>query len=119
MNQQEDKTKIFKKWDVLLVDFSEDENTEAKKRPALTISPQEYNKNKKSIILVFITSNIDKKELYGDYEIQEWEEAGLVKPAKAQMNFCSVNKNRIKKLGELQEKDINNIEKKITDFFNF
>ncbi|MCX8111037.1 MAG: type II toxin-antitoxin system PemK/MazF family toxin [Syntrophorhabdaceae bacterium] len=55
----------YKKWDIVLVPFPFTDLTTIKKRPALIISPDEYNK-KLDVVIVFITSNLDVEYRMGD-----------------------------------------------------
>ncbi len=88
-----------------------------KKRPALIISPNEYNENL-DIVIVFITSNLDLEYRIGDYKIREWEKANLPKPSMSRMKFATVDKSIIiKKLGRLTEYDVNEFSKVLIDFF--
>ncbi len=98
----------YKKWDIVLVNFPFTKNNSQSKRPALIISPQEYNQAGQVVIL-FITSNIKNG---GGISIKEWKEAGLAKPAIIKMKFATINLAIIlKKLGRLTDNDINEIQR--------
>jgi mRNA interferase MazF len=107
-----DNTNNFGKWDIVLIQLPNH-----KKRPALIISPERHNL-KHDIIVLFITSNIDVKEELSNYTIIDWKSAGLPKPAMIKMNFSTVKKNHMKKIGKLGQTDVTNFEKKFADFFN-
>lgn len=47
----------YKKWDIILVPFPFTDLKTVKKRPALVISPEEYNVGP-DLIIMFITSNL-------------------------------------------------------------
>jgi hypothetical protein len=53
--------------------------TTAKKRPALIISPDEYNR-KRDVVIDFITSKLDSECRVGDYKIKEWEKSKAAQP---------------------------------------
>ena len=50
----------YKSGDIVLIEVIFSEQNESKKRPALIISTDEYNKNRKDIIIAAITSNISR-----------------------------------------------------------
>ena len=108
---------IYNKWEIILVPFPFTNLKTTKKRPALIISPDEYNK-KHDIIIVFITSKLDTEYRLGDYKIKEWERANLPKPSMIRMKFATIDKSIVaKKIGKLGEKDIQHFKKSLIDFF--
>ena len=110
-------TTTYEKWDVVLVPFPFTDLKSTQKRPALIISPNEYNQ-KLDVVIVFITSKLDLEYRLGDYLIQEWQKANLPKPSMIRMKFATVDKSIIvKKLGRLSEKDRNEFKKLLVDFF--
>ena len=107
----------YNKWDIVLVPFPFTDLTTTKKRPALIISPDEYNENL-DIVIVFITSKLDLEYRFGDYKIKEWREANLPKPSMLRMKFATIDKSIIlKKLGKLTDKDAEEFNKLLIDFF--
>jgi mRNA interferase MazF len=109
---------IYKPWDIILVPFPFTDLTTNKKRPALVISPVEYNKGL-DVIIMFITSNINAPERPGDYHLKKWKEAGLPKPSMTRMKLATVDKNIIiKKFARLKETDKKAIQNLFIDFFS-
>ena len=109
-------TMSYDKWDIVLVPFPFTDLTTSKKRPALIISPNEYNKNL-DIVIVFITSKLDLEYRAGDYKIQEWEKSNLPKPSMLRMKFATIDKSLVvKKLGRLSEKDMSQFRKNLIAF---
>ena len=107
----------YKKWDIVLVPFPFTDLSASKKRPALVVSPNEYNKGH-DIVIAFITSKIDVKSRMGDYQIQEWEKANLPKPSLIRMKFATIDKAIIvKQFGRLTNKDIKLFKDKLSNFF--
>ena len=102
----------LKKWDIVVINMPNN-----KKKPALVISPERHNLNH-DIIVLFITSNMNTTDELGNYTIIDWKEANLPKPAIIKMNFSTVDKKHIKKIGSLGEQDIINFDKNFTNFFN-
>jgi len=106
----------YKKWEIVLVPFPFTNLTTTKKRPALIISPAQYNKNP-DVVILFITSKLDLEYRVGDYKIQEWEKANLPKPSMLRMKFATIDKSIIiKKLGRLSEKDVKEFRKLLINF---
>jgi mRNA interferase MazF len=64
-------TTTCKQWDIVLVPFPFTDLSASKKRPALIISPDEYNAGF-DVIIAFITSNMDVKSKPGDYRQKIW-----------------------------------------------
>ncbi len=100
-----------------MVPFPFTDLTTTKKRPALIISPNEYNKNF-DVVIALITSKLDLEYRIGDYKIQEWEKFNLPKPSILRVKFATIDKSIIiKKLGRLSENDVKEFSKLIIDFF--
>ena len=108
---------IYKKWDIILVPFPFTDQKTTKRRPALIISPDEYNE-KLDVVIAFITSKLDSEYRLGDYKIQEWEKSNLPKPSMLRMKFATIDKSIIiKKLGRLSENDVKEFGELLIDFF--
>ncbi len=109
---------IYKKWDIILVPFPFTNLTKSKKRPALIVSPNRYNKGE-DIVIAFITSKLDVAKKLGDYKILQWKEAELPLPSMVRMKFATIaNSIVIKKLGMLVKEDEKRFQVKLTSFFN-
>jgi len=110
-------TTTYNKWEIILVPFPFTNLKSTKRRPALIISPDEYNE-KIDVVIAFITSKIDTEYRLGDYQIREWKKAKLPKPSKIRMKFATLDKSMIvKKIGKLSIKDISEFKKILTHFF--
>jgi len=108
---------VYKKWNIVLVPFPFTDLSSAKRRPALIVSPDHYNVGK-DVVIAYITSQMYLSPRLGDYELQNWKEAGLPKPSMVRMKFATIDKNIIvKKLGELKKEDSEEIEKILLSFF--
>lgn len=108
---------IYKRWEIVLVPFPFTDLSSTKRRPALIVSPDKYN-NGKDVVIAYITSQMSVLPRLGDYDLQKWKEAGLPKPSKVRMKFATIDKGIIiKKIGELETIDREEIEKIILSFF--
>jgi len=83
----------------------------------LIVSPDNYNVGK-DIVIAYITGQTNLSAHFGDYDLHKWKEAGLPKASKLRMKFATLDKNIIvKKLGELEKEDSEEIEKILVSFF--
>lgn len=107
----------YKKWDIVLIPFPFTNLRQSKKRPALILSPNEYNEGA-DVIIAFMTSNITTDPRIGDYHIKNWENSGLPKPTMVRMKLATVmNRILVKKLGRLENEDQIRFKKNFEDFF--
>lgn len=103
----------YNQGDVLLVDFSFSEGTGSKKRPALIISSDNYHKKRQEVIIMAITSNINRV-LFGDTKINKWKEAGLLFPSVVTAIIRTIKaKTALRKLGTLTKQDFHSIKENI------
>ena len=109
----------YKSGDVVLVEFVFTDETGSKKRPALIISSDNYNKNRHEVIVVAITSNI-ARILTGDTRIDDWEEAGLICPSLVTGIIRTIKANMIKrKLGMLTKQDLTKVQENLEKVIKF
>lgn len=99
----------FKSGDIVLIEVIFSEQNESKKRPALIISTDEYNKNRKDIIIAAITSNTSRI-LLGDTLIDDWKKAGLLCSSVVTAIIQTIKNDMIiKKLGGLSKNELENV----------
>jgi len=110
-------TMTYKKWDIVFVPFPFTDLTVSKKRPALVVSPNEYNLEK-DVVIAFITSKIHMEKRLGDYKIKDWTKASLPKPSTIRMKFATIDQSIIvRKLGRLTKNDTTEFNDLLIDFF--
>lgn len=103
----------YKQGDIALVEFGFSEGTGSKKRPALIISSDTYHKNRQEIIVVAITSNIERI-LFGDTKIDNWKQAGLIYPSLVTGIIRTIKADVIiRKLGILSKQDFQKVAKNL------
>lgn len=89
-----------------------------KKRPALVLSPLQFNEGP-DLVIMFITSNISSFGRPGDYKLQNWKESGLPKPSMVRMKFATIEKSLVlKELGTVHTSDRASINQKLEQFFD-
>jgi len=100
----------FNQWDIILVPFPFTNLEGMKKRPALIISPNNYNYEGMDIIIAFLTSNIKQEDRVGDYHLKKWKSAGLPKPTKFKLKLATILKSKVvKAIGSIELTDQKNI----------
>ncbi len=93
--------------DIILVPFPFTDQSTSKKRPAVVISSNRYNKERPDIILMAVTSQMRHLGIKaGEAEIEDWQNAGLIKPSLLKPILTTIEKSLIlKTLGQLTARD--------------
>jgi mRNA interferase MazF len=96
----------YRPGDVILVPYPFDERAGGRKRPALVISPDEYNKSTGELIMAQITSRVSAPPHPGDCLIEGWREAHLPRPALVRARLATLEASLVlRRLGALDETD--------------
>ena len=96
----------FKEGDVVLVSYPFGEGAGVRKRPALVISRNNFNQQTEELIVAQITSRISSPNREGDYQIIDWREASLIKPAIVRLRVATLPTAMVlRRLGSLTEED--------------
>ena len=81
-----------------------------KARPVVVISNDLYNSSKREDLLVLAISGSQKNKLSFEPEIEEWQEAGLLKPSILKASIATIDQSLvIQKLGSLAKEDQNHL----------
>jgi len=100
------------KYDVIVVKFPFASSLKYKARPALVISSEIYNHNKRDTVLILAISSQINNKLDFELTIESWEKAGLMKPSILKSAIATVEKSFIiSKLGTLSQSDISRADK--------
>ncbi len=92
--------------DIILVPFPFTDQSTTKKRPAVVISSKAYNIERPDLIIMAVTSQIKPVSIIGEVIIQDWQDAGLLKPSAIKPVITTIEKPLvIKAMGRLKEKD--------------
>jgi mRNA interferase MazF len=84
------KTMIFKPFDVVELPFPFSDLSSSKKRKALVISSEEFNKKNNACAVIMITSR-SHSEWVGDVEIKHWARSGLKKTCYVRLKFFTAD----------------------------
>jgi mRNA interferase MazF len=99
--------------DILVCLFPFSNHSEYKKRPVVVISSEQYHTQKEDLIVLAITSKVDKLL---DFEaiIEDWDDAGLFKVSGFKSLIFTITKKKVyMKLGTLSDKDQLNLVKTV------
>jgi mRNA interferase MazF len=97
----------YNRGDIVLVHFPFSDQTTTKKRPAVVISSSRYNTVSQDLIIMAVTSQIEKSFDIGEYLIKNWKDTGLLKPSAIKPAISTIAQNLVlKKLGNLSTDDL-------------
>jgi len=100
----------FERGDVVLVHFVFSEGTDAKRRPALILSTEDYHRGRQEAIVAAITSHVSRQWV-GDHVLRDWQGAGLLYPSRVTAILRTVKQGMIeRRLGALKTRDLRSVE---------
>jgi mRNA interferase MazF len=107
----------YKFGDVILVPFTD--GSSSKKRPAIVISSDDYDRYKPDLILIAVTSQVNTDLQFGEALIADWSAAGLIKPSMIKPAIATIEKTLVtRKLGRVQDLDIETLESILQQIIN-
>ena len=100
-------TTVYRFDDLILVPFPFTDQTAIKKRPAVVVSSDIYNRRRMDLIVMAVTSQRSPPGLaVGDCPIVGWKSAGLPKPSHVKPVLATIERGLVlRKLGELDDSD--------------
>lgn len=109
----------YNKGDVVLVPFPFSDQTTTKKRPAVIISSDTYNDSSQDIVIMAITGRMKSHSGIGEFLIEHWQGAGLLKSSVVKSAISTIEKRLIlKTLGSLSPQDFSSLEKALKELFD-
>ncbi len=109
-------TTRYKFGDVVLVAFPFTNLQTSKKRPAVVISSAHYQQQHPDVILMAITSQVRPSLQFGEHLLQDWQQAGLVKPSVLKPLIATLQQNQVVKvIGQLSSADQNGLQNVLQD----
>ena len=110
---------IYKRGDIVLVEFVFASGDGIKRRPGLVLSTESYHKARQELIMAAITSNIARK-LPGETILPHWQDAGLLYPSTVTAVIQTIKANMVKrKLGRIVDEDMKVVENNIGKVIGF
>jgi mRNA interferase MazF len=92
--------------DVVLVPFPFTDQSSTKQRPAVVVSSDAYHQARPDLILMAITSQTRPVATVGEVAVQQWQQAGLLKPSVLKPLLTTIERGLIRKrLGKLADDD--------------
>jgi len=92
--------------DVLLVPFPFTDQSTSKRRPAVVVSSDAYQRERPDLIILAITSQARPEPALGEAAIGKWKEAGLLKPSILKPVVATIERGLVlRKLGRLEGGD--------------
>ena len=92
--------------DIVLVPFSFTDQSGVKKRPAVIVSGAAYNRARRDVVIMAVTSQIKPSGTFAEVIIRDWQAAGLLKPSAIKPVFATIEQTLIlKRLGQLSTRD--------------
>ena len=91
---------------IVLVPFPFTDQSTVKKRPAVMVSSDANNRKRPDIIIMAVTSQMRSAAYFGDIAVNQWQQAGLLKPSVIKPIVTTIEKFLvIKTLGRLNKED--------------
>lgn len=92
--------------DIVLVPFPFTDQSATKRRPAVVVSSQAYNRERPDLIIMAVTSQLRPAAGIGEVTVREWQAAGLLKPSAIKPVITTVERGLIiKRFGQLKDQD--------------
>jgi mRNA interferase MazF len=103
-------TTNFEFGDVVLVSFPFTNLKTTKKRPAVIISSEAYQSYRPDLVIMALTSQIRDPLSFGEAFIEDWQQAGLLKPSVMKPLIATVEQSIVvKRMGSLSTSDRNRL----------
>jgi mRNA interferase MazF len=109
----------YRRGDVVLVPFPFSDQSTTKKRPAVVISSTPYNETSPDIVILAVTSKVEKSVGIGECLVSDWKDAGLLKPSAIKPAISTIEQTLVlKKLGDLSPRDRSSMDKTVKGFLD-
>ena len=109
----------YNRGDVILVPFPFSDQTVTKKRPAIIVSSDTYNSISQDIVIMAITGQIRGHIGIGEFLIEDWQGAGLLRPSAIKSAISTIEQRLVLKLlGKLSARDLSTLERALKELFD-
>jgi mRNA interferase MazF len=100
----------YNRGSVVLVPFPFTDLSAVKRRPALVISNEEYNRATGDVIIAQITSKVNSPPRPGDYRLRDWQAAGLPLPSLVRARMTTLHSSLlVRSLGRIPDDEMRSI----------
>jgi len=97
----------YRRGDVVLVPFPFADLSSRKQRPAVVVSGELYHNTEPDIIIAAITSRIRQPVAPTDYVLQDWEQAGLLRPSLVKASLATIEPELVRyRIGRVTDADL-------------
>lgn len=92
--------------DVVLVPFPFTDRSASKRRPAIVVSSDAYNRRRADVIVLAVTSQSRPSRPSGEAAVLDWQAAGLLKPSVFKPLLLTIQRGLVlRRLGRLTMRD--------------
>lgn len=92
--------------DLVLVPFPFTDQSATKRRPAVVVSSAAYHRTRPDLLIMAVTSQQPSTLSVGEVQVQDWRDAGLLKPSVLKPVLTTIDPALVlKKLGRLTSTD--------------
>lgn len=97
----------YQRGDVVLIPFPYTDLSAQKTRPAIVVSSQHFHTVRSELLLMYVSSQVDKADPAIDYLLQDWQDTRLLKLSLARPKIAAVEPSLVVyKVGTLSERDL-------------
>ncbi|MBI5225739.1 type II toxin-antitoxin system PemK/MazF family toxin [Candidatus Micrarchaeota archaeon] len=106
--------------DIVVLDFTYSDSTQSKRRPALVVSPADYNDQSPDVVVVKITSSAQINDFGLPMVQKDLTDGILFKPSITRVDFPMVSDKRLisKRIGRVTPEYFGKIKRLLAKFFD-
>lgn len=109
-------TSRFRFGDVVLVPFPFTDQSGSKKRPAVVVSSERYNADRRDVVIMAVTSQLRQPLAFGEAVVADWQAAGLIKASVLKPVFTTIEQALvIRAMGPLSAADAKTLQAVLGD----
>jgi mRNA interferase MazF len=91
---------MYQRGDVVLIPLPYTDLSARKTRPAIVVSGELFHARRSEILLMYVSSQVQKVDSALDYLLEDWQEAKLLKPSLAKANLTTAPPALVQSLAE-------------------
>lgn len=111
---------IYPRGTVLFTEVQFSGSVGSKRRPVVVLSTEAFHQAGSKLIVVAVTSTVAPPFRPGDILLQDWLQAGLMKPSAVRGGLTVIDRNEIvRRLGQLSDTDFASVEQGVASIMGF